>query len=141
MPHATCRTPHAAHLTPPVARRLKKRGLSRNLFSVLIMTDQPKGLSPKGLFNAGSSNPLLFIPLLPPPPLGGGFGGIVIMTRDMELSRITFIISGFMYFLREIFLFKVFNSKDLLIRMCYKSNFLKRTVKKIMDYLPPTYIV
>jgi len=40
-----------------------------------------------------------------PPPLGGGFGGVsVIMTREIELSRVILIISGLQYdFLDDIF--------------------------------------
>jgi len=48
-------------------------------------------LSPKGDWK-GDSVPLL------PPPLGGGFGGMsVIITREMELSIPTLVISGGIY--------------------------------------------
>ena len=62
---------------------MKSLGIINNIF-------HPKGLSPKGL-PKGSSAPLL------PPPRGGGFGGVlVIITREIELSRITLVISGVM---------------------------------------------
>jgi hypothetical protein len=39
-----------------------------------------------------------------PPPLGGGFGGVVvIITREIELSRITLVTAGLVYaFLNDI---------------------------------------
>jgi len=51
-------------------------------------------LSPKGLENGDST------PFVPPgfPVLGGGFGGIlVIITREIELSRLILVISGLLY--------------------------------------------
>jgi len=64
-------------------------------------------LSPNGLSNVS-------VPLLPP-PLGGGFGGaVVIMTREMDLSNINSETIGFIYgFLDKIGLSIVFRYKEL----------------------------
>ena len=55
------------------------------------------------------------LPLLPP-PLGGGFGGmVVIITREMELSSIIRTTSGFEYgFLDIIKRSIVFNCKEII---------------------------
>ena len=62
--------------------------------SFLIDSDHSNGLSPNGLENGES------VPLSPPFgfPLGGGLGGMpVIITREIELSRIILVISGLVY--------------------------------------------
>ena len=62
-----------------------------------------KGESSKGL------SKLLSLPFNPPESLGGGFGGIVvIMTRDIELSRTTLVISGFLYDFPDVILLLLF---------------------------------
>ena len=76
----------------------------------VLILNHSKGLSPKGLWNGES------FPFGPPPPglgLGGGLGGdAVIITREMELSRITLVISGLVYGLpKKIFLDEVFKRK------------------------------
>jgi hypothetical protein len=54
--------------------------------------NQLNGLSPKGDSNGSSE------PLLPPPRGPGGLtGGVVIITRDIELSSNTLVITGFWY--------------------------------------------
>jgi hypothetical protein len=71
--------------------RNKKERYPRTLSSFIKLLNHPNGLSPKGLLNE-SPFPLL------PPPLGGGFGGVaVIITRDIELSKVMRVISGFIY--------------------------------------------
>jgi hypothetical protein len=51
-----------------------------------------------------------------PPPLGGGLGGIsVIITSEIELSRITLVTSGLLYdFFNDILLYVVFKCKEMI---------------------------
>ncbi len=74
----------------------------------LALCHQPKGLSPNGLANGSA--------LLLPSPLGGGFGGVVvIITREIELSRITLVTTGLMYdFLDDILLYIVFKCRKII---------------------------
>ena len=59
-----------------------------------------------------------------PPPLGGGLGGIVIITMEIELSRITLIISGFEYsFLDIILRSSVFNCNEIISEYATKIDF------------------
>jgi len=78
----------------------KKKCLSIDTFYNMILKDfsYPNGLSPKGLLN-GSSFPLL------PPLRGGGSPGIdVIITSEIELSKMILTTSGLLYdFLGNIF--------------------------------------
>ena len=68
----------------------------------------PNGLSPNGLAN-GLSDPLLS-------PLGGGsIGVVVIITREMELSKGTCVTSGLLYvFLDNILCSMVFKCKEII---------------------------
>ena len=70
---------------------------------------QLNGLSPNGLWKGESL-------LLLPPPLGVGFGGmVVIITREIELSRITLETIGLVYvFLDNILFLLVFNCKEMI---------------------------
>jgi len=57
--------------------------------------DHSNGLSPNGLVNGESVDVPSSLLVL---PLGGGLGGIaVIITREIELSRIILVISGLLY--------------------------------------------
>ena len=75
----------------------------------LVPFSQLNGLSPNGLWKGESL-------LLLPPPLGGGFGGmVVIITREIELSRITLETIGLVYvFLDNILFLLVFNCKEMI---------------------------
>ena len=59
---------------------------------------------------------------------------VVIITRVMVLSSAILVISGLIYCLRGIFLFRVFNSKGLFIQSIYKSSFLNINNKKLFRY-------
>jgi hypothetical protein len=72
---------------------------------VVCTFPQLNGLSPNGLWNGVSF-------FFDPPSGGGSIGGVVIITREIELSRTTLKTSGLIYvFLGNIFRLMVFNCK------------------------------
>jgi hypothetical protein len=61
-----------------------------------------------------------------PPPLGSGLGGIVvIITREMELSRITLETRGLVYVFPDNIFFSLFFKIEQMVKECVTKILLK----------------